>query len=125
MLLAVAGNEIFFPISTLISNGGIGACDIPSGAQRTVAPGTASVSELLADTARVFWVDSSSVESHVHAINVDGTGAVLLASGTRIFQDDEAVYWASGGNICPGREGGPLGPHFARHRQCRYRNCSR
>ena len=99
MLLAAAGNQIFFPLSGPV-NGGIGAYDVLSATQHTVVPVAVGVTELLADADRIFWVDiNSSGGSTVHAIGADGTGAVLLGTGRGIFEDDQALYWTSGGNI--------------------------
>src|SRR5437763_7146622 len=99
MLLAAAGNQIFFPLSGPV-NGGIGAYDVLSATQHAVVPVAVGVTELLADADRIFWVDiNSSGGSTVHAIGADGTGAVLLGTGRGIFEDDQALYWTSGGNI--------------------------
>lgn len=95
-VLAAAGNQIYFPIATIATGkDGIGAYDRTAAVQRTVVPASGRVDELLADANRIYWVSASSI----HAIGADGTGEVLVGSGTGIFQDDQALYWTTGGQI--------------------------
>jgi hypothetical protein len=110
LVLAAAGNQIYFPTLTNDGSEGVGTYDLTAGVQRTVVPPfSGRVDELLADGTRIYWVSTSPTDffmsSSIHVTGADGTGEVILDTGAGLFQDDQALYWTgSGGHTIRARK---------------------